>query len=300
MNDIKRVMALGFFDGVHIGHSALMERVLRISTEKNFIPAVMTFDTHPENMVAGHPIPLINSPDDRAGLIQRIFGIEDIIFLHFDEKMMRMNWIDFIERLANDFNAVHLVAGHDFRFGYKGEGNSENLCKKCKEMNLGCDIISAVTYKGIKISSTYIRELISVGDMEQANEFLGHPHTLTDTVRYGYRFGRTLGAPTINMKFADGVIVPARGVYATKVYLEHDPNAYTAVTNIGIRPTVDDSENITVESYILNFEGNLYGKQVRVEFYKLLRLEMRFSGIPELKDRIQCDIRSAEDYFNNI
>lgn len=299
MSESKRVMALGFFDGVHIGHSALLERVLRISKAKDLTPAVITFDTHPENMIAGKAVPLINSPDDRAGLIHRIFGIKDVIFLHFDEDMMHMPWTEFIEQLAADFNAVHLVAGHDFRFGYKGEGNAEKLLRKCSELNIGCDIIPAVTYKGIIISSTYIRGLIAAGDIELANEFLGHPHTLTDTVRYGYRFGRTLGTPTINMRFAEGVLVPARGVYATKVYLD-DGREFNSVTNIGIRPSVSNTGGLTVESYILGFEGNLYGKQVRVEFYKLLRPEMHFSNVDELKAQIHRDARSAQEYFDNI
>jgi riboflavin kinase/FMN adenylyltransferase len=250
-------------------------------------------------MIVGHNVPLINSPDDRAGLIRRIFGINDIIFLHFDEEMMHMSWTDFIERLAVDFNAVHLIAGHDFRFGYKGEGDSRKLLKKCAELSIGCDIIPAVTYKGIKISSTYIRELIANGDIELAHEFLGHPHTLTETVRYGSRYGRTLGAPTINMRFADGVLVPPFGVYAAKVYLD-DGTIYTAVTNIGVRPTIDSSNCVTVESYILGFDGNLYGKQVRVEFYKLLREEMRFASIDELKARIQEDVKLAQAYFTDI
>lgn len=299
MTDTKRVIALGFFDGLHIGHSALMERVLKISGERNLMPSVITFDVHPMSMVTGRQIPLINSCEDRAGLIHRIFGIKNVIILHFDNETMHMPWAEFVEHLSTEFNAVYLVAGHDFRFGYKGTGNAEKLQEKSRELGLGCDIIPAVKYKGITSSSTLIRRLIAEGDMEQANEFLGHPHVLTDIVHYGYRLGRTLGTPTINMCFSEGVLIPAFGVYATRVYLD-DGSEHIGVTNIGVRPTVNFSDNVTAETYILNFSGNLYGKMVRIEFYKRLRPEKTFANIQELKTQICKDAESAEEYFNNL
>jgi riboflavin kinase/FMN adenylyltransferase len=145
----KRVIALGFFDGVHIGHSALMERVLKIAKEKDLMPSVITFDAHPMSMVTGCPVPLINSCEDRAGLIHRIFGIKNVIILHFDKQLMHMPWTEFVERLSGEFDAAHLVAGHDFRFGYKGEGDAKRLYEKSIGLGIGCDIIPAVKYKGI-------------------------------------------------------------------------------------------------------------------------------------------------------
>lgn len=299
MTDIKRAIALGFFDGLHIGHSALMERVLKISSERHLMPSVITFDAHPMSMVTGRQIPLINSCEDRAGLIHRIFSIKNVIILHFDKETMHMPWAEFVEHLSTEFNAVYLVAGHDFRFGYKGIGNAEKLKEKSLELGLGCDIIPAVKYKGITSSSTHIRRLIAEGDMEQANEFLGHPHVLTDIVHYGYRLGRTLGTPTINMCFSEGVLIPAYGVYATRVYLD-DGSEHIGVTNIGVRPTVNFSDNVTAETFILNFSGNLYGKMVRIEFYKRLRSEKTFANTEELKTQICKDAKSAEEYFNNL
>ena len=295
----KRVIALGFFDGVHIGHSALMERVLKIAKAKNLLPSVITFDAHPMSMVTGHSVPLINSCEDRAGLMHRIFGIENVIILHFDTALMHMPWTEFVERLSGEFNAAHLIAGHDFRFGYKGEGSSERLQTKSRELGLECDIIPAVKYKGIISSSTYIRKLIADGDIQQANEFLGHPHVLTDIVHYGYRLGRTLGTPTINMCFSQGVLIPAYGVYATRVYLE-DGSMHLGVTNIGIRPTVNNNDTVTAETYILDYCGNLYGKRVRVEFYTRIRPEIKFNGIEQLKQQIFKDAQDARNYFLNI
>lgn len=299
MTDKKRVIALGFFDGLHIGHSALMERVLKISKEKDLLPSVITFDKHPISVVTGNQVQLINSCEDRAGLIHRIFGIKNVIILHFDKELMHMPWTEFVERLSTEFNAAYLVAGHDFRFGYKGEGNAEKLREKSRELGLECDIIPEVKYKGITSSSTYIRKLIAEGDMEQASEFLGHPHVLTDIVHYGYRLGRTLGTPTINMCFQEGVLIPAYGVYATRVFLD-DSSEHIGVTNVGVRPTVNHTEHVTAETYILEYTGNLYGKMVRIEFYKRLRPELKFGSMDELKEQILKDAEQSLEYFHSI
>ena len=304
MKQKKRVIALGFFDGIHIGHAALMKRVLEIGEETKLIPSVITFDTHPLGIVNDITIPLINSSEDRAGLLRRVFGIDDIIFLHFDKTTVSMSWDKFIQHIIDEFGARHLVAGNDFTFGCNGEGSSSLLKQKCLEIGIGCDIIPDVLFDGIVSSSSYIRQLLTSGDIERANAFLGHPHMLTDVVRYGYKLGRTLGTPTINMRFPPGVLVPAFGVYATKVFLEDDnPNngtvGHIGVTNVGIRPTVDDSGQITAETHILDFQRNLYGHQVRIEFYKHLRPETKFNDVSELQAQIQKDCDSTLSYFAN-
>jgi riboflavin kinase/FMN adenylyltransferase len=298
MTEKKRVIALGFFDGVHIGHSALMRRALAAARESGLVPSVITFDAHPIGFVTGRGVPLINSPEDRAGLIQRLFGIDDIIFLHFDRETASMRWDKFVEHLADEFGARRLIAGHDFRFGSGGEGDAALLQEKCRALGLGCDIIPEVKLGGVTSSSTYIRELIARGDIATANEFLGHPHVLTDFVRYGYRLGRVIGTPTINMCFADGVLIPAHGVYATRVYLGGD-GGHIGVTNIGTRPTVSDSDRVTAETHILNYQGNLYGKTVRVEFFERIRAERQFGGVEELKEQIARDCGSVTEYFAN-
>jgi len=292
----KRAIALGYFDGIHIGHAALMERVIEVSKKTGLIPSIITFDSHPRSLVDGRTVPLINSPEDRAGLIRRVFGIEDIIFLHFDKNTVSMSWSSFIDHLVEEFGARHLVAGFDFKFGYSAEGSGEMLLEKCSKIGVGCDIIPRVQHNGIISSSTYIRELLQAGDMERANLFLGHPHVLTDVVRYGYKLGRTLDAPTINMRFAPGVLIPAFGVYATKVHLD-DGSEKIGVTNIGVRPTVDNSNQVTAETHILDFQRNLYGHQVRIEFYKRIRPEIKFNGIDELKSQIYKDCNATSKYF---
>ena len=297
MTEKKRVVALGFFDGVHIGHAALMSRVLEIGADNDLIPSVLTFDAHPDSVISGNTVPLINSPEDRTDLIRREFGIDDIILLHFDKETSEIPWDRFIDQLIGEYGASHLVAGHDFRFGSGGKGNTGLLAKKCAESGIGCDVIPEVLYNGKVVSSTYIRELISEGDIELANRLLGHPHVLTDIVQYGNRLGRRLGAPTINLNVRENVINPAFGVYATIVILD-DGSRHIGVTNVGVRPTVDNTGRVTAETHILNYRGDLYGQKIRTEFHKYLRPEVKFSDMDTLKTQIRQDCESAQRYFN--
>lgn len=292
MQKEKNVVALGFFDGVHIGHAALLNKVNERARSLGVSPAVLGFDAHPDTVVLGRDIALINSMDDRAALISRLFGIENNFVIHFNTEKMHQPWRDFIKDLINSSNAVHFVVGHDFRFGYRGEGTAEKLREYCLENGLGCDIIPPVKLDGVIVSSTVIRKLLEDGDVEQANRFLGHPHTLTDTVHEGFRLGRTIDFPTINMRFQQGTLVPRHGVYAAKAVI--DGHEFAAVTNIGVRPTVaENSSAVSVESYLLDFSGDLYGKTVRLEFYGFIRPETRFGSISELKEQIARDAVSA-------
>ena len=291
MNEVKRVIALGFFDGVHLGHQALMELTVRRAAEYGVRPAVISFDAHPDTLVHGVQVPLLGSVADRKDLITRIGGIEDIIMIHFDRRFMQMAWDDFLASVREDLGAVHLVFGHDFCCGYKGQGTAERIAAWCGAHDMGSDTVSEVYLDDIIVSSTYIRSLVAKGDMERAARFLGHPHTLTDTVGYGYKIGRSIGAPTINTRIPEGVIVPRHGVYATRVWLPEGPKP--AVTNVGVRPTFDNDNSLTVESNILDFNGNLYGSQVRLEFLKFLRDERKFPTPQALGEQIQRDIDAA-------
>ena len=296
MPESRRAVALGFFDGVHLGHGALLRRVGEVSAQKGLVPSAFTFDAHPSSRITGAVTPLLSSPADRADLMRRLYGIQDVIVAHFDS-MMRMDWRDFVtEYLVKEHGAAHVVAGHDFHFGYKGEGNPQRLQDLCRELGIGCDIIPKVELEGITVSSTYIRTLIAQGEMERAMEFLGHPHILTDRVGHGKRLGSALGFPTVNLRFPEGVLVPAHGVYVTRVRFQ-DGASRPAVTNIGVRPTVDDGDRVNVEGYILDFSGDLYGQLVRIEFYKKLRGERKFPSLEALRDEIMKNARETWDYF---
>ena len=296
MEETKRVIALGFFDGVHIGHGELLKRTKQRAAERNAMPSALSFDVHPDTLIFGREVPLINSAIGREEIIRRCYGIENVVFIHFNRRVMQMDWRDFLEDLIRDLQICHIVVGHDFCFGYKGQGTAARLQAYCAEHGLGCDVIPPVMLDGQIVSSTHIRELIAEGKIEEANRWLGHPHTLADTVHSGYHLGRKLGTPTINMFFPHGVIVPRHGVYATKVYLENG-EAYIAVTNVGVRPTVSQEDRVSVESHLLDYSGNLYGRQARVEFYAFLRDETKFSDYAALSEQIHKDAETARAYF---
>jgi len=297
MERVKRVIALGFFDGIHIGHQALFKRTKERAEELGAIPSVISFDEHPENVVFGYKrVALINTPEDRVRLIKQVCGIEDIIFLHFDEDMMRMPWNEFIDWVVDWFDAVHLVAGYDFTCGYRGAGNAEKLKEKCAQIGVGCDIVDMVELDGKVISSSLIRDQLENGRVITANRYLGHPHIFTDTVRYGYKFGRKIGVPTINMRFSEGMIEMIHGVYATIAHLE-DGRFFKAVTNVGVRPTVSGENTTSVESYLLDYSGYIYGQKVSLDFYCFLRSEKKFDDITALQQQILRDIESVRVYF---
>ncbi len=293
----KRVLALGFFDGVHLGHGALIRKTAERAKELGADPAVLTFDVHPDTLVRGERVPLITSPEDRADLIRRFFGVEEILSLRFDRSLMEMPWDAFLHWVKEEFHAVHLICGHDFTFGWKGEGNPARLEAKCAELGLGADVIPKVTVDGETVSSTRIRALLLEGRLREANRLLGHPHALTDTVRTGYRLGRKLGTPTINMAFQPGVLVPAHGVYAGRLRIEGETMDRWAVTNVGVRPTVSDGERVSVESYILDYEGNLYGRRVRLELLEFLRPERKFADTDALKAQIAQDTAAVRAFM---
>ena len=291
------VIALGFFDGVHRGHAALLQRAAQRAKELGVESAVFTFNRPPKEVVTGKKVYLINSTDDRRDLMERLYGIDRVIFAPFDDNMMHCSWQDFLhELLIRENGAVHLVAGHDYRFGYKNEGTPQLLQEACAKLGIGCDIIPKVELDGITVSSTYIRTLVESGDVERAAQFLGHRHCLSQTVRHGQHFGRTIGIPTVNLTIPEGVLVPRYGVYITRVYLP-DGRSFPGVTNIGTRPTVSSSPEVTVETFLLDFDGDLYDRRIRLEFFRHLRGEQRFPDALALRDQIHRDIDHARAYF---
>lgn len=296
----KRVIALGFFDGVHLGHGALLRAVAAAAAQRNAVPCAFTFDKSPTAVITGQTVPLLSTVEDRILLMRRCYGIQEVVVASFDA-MQRMDWEDFIvQYLVNELGVVHVVAGHDFHFGYMGKGNPERLRAKCAALGVGCDIIQKVEQDGITVSSTYIRTLVAQGEMERAIQFLGHPHILTQQVSHGKGIGHSaLGFPTVNLRVPEGVIIPAFGVYATRAWF--DGQSRPAVTNVGVRPTVQNNDGrVTVEGFILDFEGNLYGKQVRMEFHKRLRGERKFPSMDALAAEIKKNAEQTRAFFEGV
>ena len=289
MNE-RKIYALGFFDGVHRGHQALLAAAEDLASAEKAEAWVVTFDTHPQNLVQGTAPLLINTAQDRRRLLES-YGMVGVQTLRFDETTKNMPWQDFFSYLTADLKACGLVCGDDFRFGKGGQGNATLLQQACKEKGIPCVVVPEQTVNGVRISSTHIRGLMEAGQMAEAAEFLGHPHILTGTVISGRKLGRTIGIPTANLELPAGLVVPKLGVYACTAHVGQ--HCYVAVTNVGMRPTVG-GHHITVEPWLLDFEGDLYGKELTLQFHAFLRPERKFDSLEELKAEIQKN--AAETY----
>ena len=252
----RKVIALGFFDGVHLGHQALLRRTVERAGERDLLPAMFTFDRSPREFVTGTRVPLLTAPEERREAVRRLFAIEEVIVAPFDEKMMTMPWVDFVLMLAQEYQAGWLVAGHDFRFGHRNAGTPALLSKKAAALGMGCDIIPAVTLEGVTVSSTHIRVLLERGEAEEAARFLGRPFALSGAVR------RDTGAPVVTLIPPPGQLIPACGVYETRLTVGE--SLYPTVTY------VRENNGTTVESRLPDQTAPVYGRDGRLEFLRLL------------------------------
>lgn len=285
------VIALGFFDGVHLGHGALLRRAKDRAGDLGCRTTALTFDVHPMQVLTGRQVPLLTTVAERTRLMEELYAVDEVMILPFDREMAAMDWEDFVEQiLLRRYGACHVVCGYDYTFGRKGLGTAETLRQKCAALGVGCDIIQQTRLDGVTLSSTHIRGLLEAGDVAQANRFLGHPYAICGEVIPGKQLGRTLGIPTANVAVPQGILPPANGVYATKVHLP-DGTVKLAVTNVGLRPTVEDGLGLVVEPWILDFSGDLYGQTIRMEFHARLRPERRFESLDALKAEI---LRNAD------
>ena len=212
-NNRNRVIALGFFDGVHLGHQALLRRAMERSAERGLSPAVFTFDRSPREFVTGLPVPLLTTAEERRRTVERLFPGMEVLIVPFDRAMMTMPWEDFVTLMQEKYRAGWLVAGHDFRFGHRNAGTAALLKKRAELLRMGCDVIPAVTLDGVTVSSTHIRTLLEQGEAETAARFLGRPFAISGVVRHGKRIGTSrLGRPTVNLIPDGRQLVPTLGV----------------------------------------------------------------------------------------
>lgn len=292
MRENQRVFALGFFDGVHLGHQALLKACVGMAEKLGVETAAITFEAHPQSLFSNQIPPLLTTLADRNRLLVR-YGMEHIYAFPVTKEIMSTDWREFLDQLM-DCGAAGFVCGDDFRFGNRGEGNGEKLRDYCAERGLPCVIVAEQTLDGTRICSTYIRRQIEDGDMVTAVRFLGHPHILTGEVVSGRQLGRTIGIPTANLHLPQDVLVPKFGVYCCKAIV--DGKTYLAVTNVGNRPTVG-GHRVTVEPWLLDFEGDLYGKIMTLEFYAFLRPEKKFASLDELRQEIRKNAEQTREFF---
>jgi len=288
----KKIFALGFFDGVHLGHQVLLQTCRALADTNHCAAGVVTFTAHPEALVLGQAPKLINSVQDRKGLLLS-YGMDSVVELCFDETLRTTHWSAFLGQLE-DLGAAGFVCGSDFRFGAGGSGTAKKLAAYCEKRQLPYAVVDQQQLDGVRVSSTHIRNLLETGDMAQAVRFLGHPHILSGTVVHGKQVGRTIGVPTANLALPEGVLCPKHGVYACRIGIGE--NRYLAVTNVGSRPTVQGN-GVTVEPFVLDFDGDLYGKRVALAFYKYLRPEQKFASLEELRAQIQADAAQTQEFF---
>ena len=286
----RMIYALGVFDGVHLGHQALLAAAVKLAANTGAVPGAVTFSSHPDSLVLGKTPALLNTGEDRNALLGA-YGIQSILELPFDEEVKNTHWSSFLSQLVES-GAAGFVCGDDFRFGAGGLGTPKKLEAFCKKRGLAYAIVPQQEVDGVRVSSTHIRKLLEQGETERANRFLGHPHILTGEVVEGRHLGRTIGVPTANVEIPQGVLCPKKGVYAGFAVV--DGKEYRAVTNIGSRPTVDGHQ-VRAESWLLDFDGDLYGKKITLVLLRFLREERKFGSLEELKEQILRDAQQARE-----
>jgi len=295
-------LAIGNFDGVHLGHQKLLYKVVELAEQKHLIPAVLTFEPHPREFFAKspeHAPARILSLRDKVETICR-FGIQRIYILRFNEQLASLSPKAFAETiLADGLEAKSVVIGENFHFGFKGQGDVNGLKTLGKSLGFDVTPLPMAVLDGYPVSSTRIRLALEEGQLSDVANMLGRPYVITGKVRKGKQLGRTIGFPTINQR----ILPPCSkarpaigGVYAVKVHgIEKD--ALAGVACVGKRPTVTDNGEYLLETFIFDFHGNLYGKELTVEFLHKIRDEKKFSSIEQLKSAIHDDMEAAKLFF---
>ena len=254
---MKRVCALGFFDGVHLGHAAIIKTAAEIAKAQGLSPAVVTFDKRPKSMDA-NAAGLLNDAGTKKEIISRLFPGVEIIEIEFTDGLKNTSAQEFIEIcLKREMNAAAAVVGENFRFGKDAAGTPETLSG-----SLNTAIVKTVKVGAEAVSSTAIRALVLNGKIEKANLFLGHPHIVSGRISHGDARGRRLGTATVNLEIGDGIVKPKPGVYATRTYV--DGALYDSVTNFGVRPTFCENGRYLSETHIFDCADNLYGREIRL------------------------------------
>lgn len=282
-------LAIGFFDGVHLGHQQIIRQTTADARQHDALALVLTFDRHPNAVVAPDRVPpLIYSLSQKLRVIESL-GADTLLLIHFDEKFSRQNGEEFVRGLAGGVGQIQsLCVGADFVFGHKRSGNVPLLKKLGGEIGFTVHGLAAVSLDGQIISSTHIREMIRAGDLDAASQMLGRPYAISGRVVEGERLGQQLGFPTANLDVA-GSALPPNGVYVGLANIRG--KACRAALNIGFRPTVASvAQSIHVEAHLLNFNGELYGEELEVEIGEKLREERKFVSTAELREQIARDI----------
>ncbi len=291
------VLTLGVFDGLHLGHQRIMETVVERARAVDAVPTAITFDPHPRAVL--HPEsapPLLQTLDQRLANFE-VLGIEQAIVIQFDHEFADQPAEEFIHEIIHDrFHAKEVHLGQDFAFGRGRKGNIDLLRKMSGELGFVAEEVPEVRLRGRRVSSSRIRELLHAGRVNLARRMLGRPYGVEGVIERGARRGHTIGFPTANLRPHNRVI-PKFGVYATATLVEGTWRR--SITNIGVRPTFENDAEPSIESYLFDFDGDLYGDVLRVRFLHRIRDERKFNGIDELRAQIERDSARALNYFRH-
>lgn len=287
-------VTLGKFDGVHLGHRMLMEKVLK-AKEHGCTPAVFTFDKFPAQFLRKETMTSILTETEKEELLSEL-GIEQYVLFPFHEKTALMEPEEFVEEiLVKTMKVKELFVGADFRFGKGRRGNTALLKQLSKKHGFLFEAVEKRMYQGAEISSSRIRDCISNGEMEEVSAMLGIPFRISGEIIHGRNLGHTIGVPTINQKIPKGKILPKLGVYCARVTVEG--KVYSGIANVGYKPTVQEEKIYGVETHLLNCNENLYGKNAKTELLTFIRPEQKFVSVEELRVRLQEDIKAAHSFF---
>lgn len=288
------VISLGKFDGIHRGHELLLEQLMKKKRE-GYVTVIFTFNIPPKKVVESKDVKVLTTNEEKMHMFDSI-GIDYLIECPFTPKMMNMEPETFIEMLVKNLSVKCIVAGDDFCFGKNRRGNYQMLQEYAKKLSYEAIILPKMKEDKRDISSTFVREEIAAGRIEMANKLLGYPYFVSGQVKHGKRIGRTIGFPTINLIPPENKLLPAFGVYITKVTI--DGIVYHGITNVGCKPTIDGNNPVGIETHIFDFGQDVYGKIVSVTFIKKIREEYKFPDLESLLKQIRLDVSEARYYFS--
>lgn len=284
--EFDTVVTIGNFDGVHKGHQVLIEKTATYAKEKGIKSAVFTFLNHPINYFVPEKVKNIFDEKEKERLIEG-FGIDYLIDIPFDKAMTQISAEQFVVKILKDkIHAKKIVVGHDFTFARNKEGNADVLREMGPQYGIEVEIVQPIKINGIRVSSTFIRELISEGRVDEIPQYLGTPYVIEGEIIHGKANGRKMGYPTANISLKAQIINPKNGIYASRVII--DGKKYFGATNVGMNPTVN-GKYLSIETNILDFDEDIYGKRVRIEFLEKIRDEKKFKSLDELRKQLDLD-----------